>query len=155
LPPAFRLRRPILVERRIPSGGSLQGRRIRVLGTDKRAQAIRREIGLRGGVVDPPDADTIVDSEEEGATPFHVAQELGRQKPASWLCVTRFADLDGMYPMDRAFSDGARAGFAKALGREWPTFVRVLGVAATSPEEEVGRAVCDELASSSTALEVF
>ncbi len=159
LPPGFRLRRPVLTERPLPTPGSVAGRHVLVLGDDKRAQAVRRELLVRGAVLDAP-FDAVLDAGDDVRMSFKTARSLDASRPAAWLSVGRLGDLDGIYPIERAFNDGARAGFAKALAREWPgTAVHVLGFQGGSNDDESARAICEELSACSRprdgAVEVF
>ncbi|MEZ4317290.1 MAG: SDR family NAD(P)-dependent oxidoreductase [Myxococcota bacterium] len=145
LPPSFRVRRPILVDRPArPAEQSLVDFQVLVLGESPTAHAVRQEISLRGGSLDGP-YNTVVDVADDALTSFRQARFLDLDRPTRWLTVTR---LGGMDPVDghTAWTDGARAGFTKALGREWEsTHAKVLDVAPDEGDLEVATAVCDEL----------
>ena len=102
----------------------------------------------------------MIDVADEVTEVFRKARELDSAPPRAWITLGRLGDLDGIYPIDRAFNDGARAGFAKALAREWTgCAVRVVGYQGGSSDDEAARAACDELAAcrkpGGGAVEVF
>ncbi|MCB9679701.1 MAG: SDR family NAD(P)-dependent oxidoreductase [Alphaproteobacteria bacterium] len=145
LPASFRVRRPILVDRPAkPVETGLNGLHVLVLGESPTAHALRQEIGLRGGTTDGP-YNVVVDMSDDVLVGFRQARFLEKDRPARWLTVTRMGGLD---PVDaeRAWLDGARAGFTKALGREWDeTYAKVVDLPAEEGDLEVATIVCDEL----------
>jgi len=154
LPAGFRLRRPILVDRPATSARSdLAGLRVLVLGDSPTAHAVRQELGLRGAATEAP-YNTVVDLGTDVLGSFRQARFLERDRPQRWMSITRMGGLD---PNDgaQAWLDGARAGFTKALGREWEeTEARVLDIDPADGDLEVATAVCDELGIDGD-LEVF
>jgi NAD(P)-dependent dehydrogenase (short-subunit alcohol dehydrogenase family) len=115
-----------------------------VLGEGRLATAIRREVAQRSGLLIGP-YDAVVDASDDVLTSLRQAREMDTARPRFWFAVTRLGTFDLSYPLERAFMDGARGGFAKALGREWTeTIVRVVGVQ-DDGTEDVARAAVDEL----------
>ena len=154
LPAGFQLRRPIWSDR--PLGrvaeGSLDGRVIRVLGAGRTVAEIRREIERRGGLTrGRPDA--VIDAGAEALEAFEFARGIDFSPPADWICLALYSEGDSD-PHSAAF-EGARAGLAKALGREWPgTRARVLELDPSLGAERVARLVCDELELGDAAAEI-
>ncbi|MBK9643812.1 MAG: SDR family NAD(P)-dependent oxidoreductase [Deltaproteobacteria bacterium] len=64
-------------------------------------------------------------------------------------------EMHGMTP-DQAFFDGSRAGFTKALGREWESCqARVVDVSPDRGVDSIAELLCDELAAPDGSPEVF
>jgi acyl transferase domain-containing protein/NAD(P)-dependent dehydrogenase (short-subunit alcohol dehydrogenase family)/phosphopantetheinyl transferase len=131
LPDHFRVRRPVLglLPDRAPVGqvgaGSLAGRRFELLGSGTAADAARDALLAHGAT--PGTGDLFVDLGEDVLETFHRARALDGARPSAWLCVTRLGAFgDGDLGTRRAFADGARAGFAKSIGREWAIPFEVL-----------------------------
>ncbi|MFT4623275.1 MAG: 3-oxoacyl-(acyl-carrier-protein) synthase/NAD(P)-dependent dehydrogenase (short-subunit alcohol dehydrogenase family), partial [Myxococcota bacterium] len=148
LPPGFRIRRPMLVDGAQATPRGLSGSVITVLGSDSIATAIRHEIATRGGSTQGP-SDTIIDCADDVRTAFHAAQGRDSERPSRWITVTRGGGLGARErtQLADAHREGARAGFTKALGREWPeTSVCVVDIDPSITATRIARLVCNELA---------
>jgi acyl transferase domain-containing protein/NAD(P)-dependent dehydrogenase (short-subunit alcohol dehydrogenase family)/phosphopantetheinyl transferase len=147
LPPTFRVRRPVLEPRPAPRPTDLDGRHVQVLGDTPVAHALLAELTLRGARFQAP-FDVVIDAADDVMTTFASAKALDSARPRFWLAVTRLGGLEGIeVPVERAFTDGARAGFTKSLGREWEatTQARVVDVHPFLDPTAVARLVCDEI----------
>lgn len=165
LPDSFRLRRPLRVPR-VPAGTpAVAGRKVEVLGEGWLAVALRMEIERRGGVSEMPDGvlpDSIIDA---GASPlecFTRARQLAANRPRQWLCVLQSPSHAASLVTTPAAANqnardqGARAGMAKALGREWEGCEgRVVRLDPLLTPELAARAALEELAETDGALEVW
>jgi NAD(P)-dependent dehydrogenase (short-subunit alcohol dehydrogenase family)/4'-phosphopantetheinyl transferase EntD len=149
LPASFRVRRPILVERPANGNPSVKGRSIRVLGGGALADALAGAILEGGGTIDGV-PDVVIDVGMPILDVFAQAKALGERPPAQWVAVTRIG------PDLRAARDGgARAGLAKALGREWPGCrARVIDLEAGVSPELAADAILAELSETDRAAEV-
>ncbi len=154
LPASFRIRSPVLQPTAPPAGALWADRRARVLGDGELAAALRQAVIERGGALDGP-FDTVIDAGDDVSGSFHLAQECDATRPTTWLTVTRLGGLDGADPgVQRALTDGARAGFTKSLGREWDqTSATVVDVHPDRTLAETAASVLDELGAD--ANEVF
>ena len=86
---------------------------------------------------------------------FVAAKALVGRPPRDWLCLTMLGEMHGMTP-DQAFFDGSRAGFTKALGREWESCqARVVDVSPDRGVDSIAELLCDELAAPDGSPEVF
>jgi NAD(P)-dependent dehydrogenase (short-subunit alcohol dehydrogenase family)/phosphopantetheinyl transferase/acyl carrier protein len=156
LPESFRIRRPFLVAQPLVVDDELGGLVVRVVGAGLLADALTKEIERRGGKrVGKPDL--VIDLSHEVREGFHAAKEMGEgQHPYRWVCVTRLGADAAWVELAQGMTHGARAGLAKALGREWEEcHAKVVDIA---PEIEDGRAasmICDEICSDDRAVEVF
>ncbi|MBT3218976.1 MAG: SDR family NAD(P)-dependent oxidoreductase [Proteobacteria bacterium] len=155
LPTTFRIRRPVLVERALGDLTELAGRKVLVLGQNPPAEAIRAALAERGALSESP-YDLVVDVGASVIESFKTAQSLNTARPGGWLTLTRLGGLTHRRPTPYAYLDGARAGFAKALGREWhETHATVLDLPPEMENSFVAAAVCDELAGFRPPMEVF
>ena len=155
LPESFRLRQPVLVPvgRRTPA--RLHGCSVRVLGEGSLAQAVRDAVLARGGSLDGEFC-AVVDVGSDVLDSFHLAQGLVGTPPKHWVTVTRMGELEGGFPLDVGYRDGARAGFTKAVGREWQeTRAVVVDVPPSADDAAVAEAACDELGFFSGPIEIF
>jgi NAD(P)-dependent dehydrogenase (short-subunit alcohol dehydrogenase family) len=123
-----------------------------VLGASAEAAAVRDELLGRGADVALRDADgpytVVIDACDNVLEVFDLARALDRSRPARWVCLTRLGGFEPGVSLDRAFVDGARAGFTKALGREWDeTTITVVDCHPDHELPDVARTVCDEVAS--------
>lgn len=154
LPPSFRVRRPVLVARPSATPTDLVEHRVRVLGTSPFAEAVRKELGLRAAGTDAPH-DVIIDVTDDVEDSFRAAKELDGARPRRWLTLTRMGGMGPQIERKRAWADGARAGFTKALGREWEgTAAKVVDVPYGASAPEAASIVCDEILAD-PAVEVF
>jgi acyl transferase domain-containing protein/acyl carrier protein/NAD(P)-dependent dehydrogenase (short-subunit alcohol dehydrogenase family)/phosphopantetheinyl transferase len=147
LPPTFRVRRPVLEPRPAPRPTDLDGRHVQVLGDTPVAHALLAELTLRGARFQAP-FDVVIDAADDVMYSFGSAKLLDGARPKHWLAVTRLGGLEGIeVPVERAFIDGARAGFTKSLGREWEatTRARVVDVHPFLDPTSTARALCDEI----------
>ena len=139
LPPSFRLRLPTLQALPPAVPARIEGQRILVLGDTDVARAIRRELAANGAVEDGP-YDAVLDAADDVMVSFRRAKALDSDRPAHWITITRMGGLGASAshdrPIARAYTDGARAGFTKSIGREWvQTTALVLDV---DPEQSAG-----------------
>ena len=154
LPSSFRIRRPILVDHATRSEPSLEGRSVLIYGVGAEVDAVRAEVEARGGSFDAPH-DIVIDLADDLRKSFHKAQEMENKRPKLWVTVTRLGDFAGIYPLDRGFLDGGRAGLTKSLGREWEeTQSKVVDVPSSAAPDVLAKAVCDEIDSDQSG-EVF
>jgi len=114
LPQGFALRRPIWVERKRPETTTLKGQTIRVLGTSPLAEALRQALRA-AGAIDTEQAEMVVDLASGVSVTFETAKAMNAKPPQQWVAICHPAA--GSIPS--VASHGARAGHAKALGREW------------------------------------
>lgn len=155
LPANLRLRRPVLVERALVGEGLLRGRVVRVLGTGALAEALREAVEGRGGRL-AGDPDAVIDATDDVLESFDGARGLGEKPPRDWLCITRLGAVPGKAGLDRAAAEGARAGFARALRREWEGVVaRVLDLDPGIGPDAAVALVCEELAAGDAAVDVY
>jgi hypothetical protein len=110
-------------------------------------------------IVDPdepqPDVDAVIDLAADALEAFVAAKALVGRTPRDWLCLTMLGEMHGMTP-DQAFFDGSRAGFTKALGREWEScHARVVDVSPDRDVDSIAELLCDELAAPDGSPEVF
>jgi malonyl CoA-acyl carrier protein transacylase len=149
LPASFRIRRPIGVSRARLALSSLKGRGIWVLGAGPLAEALRADALRRGASLDG-EADAVIDAGLPALEGFHQARRLDTRRPRDWIAV----GAEQPASAQEAWSDGARAGLAKALGREWPGCRgRAVRTQAGAPED-VAASVLDELTEIDGAIEV-
>jgi NAD(P)-dependent dehydrogenase (short-subunit alcohol dehydrogenase family)/phosphopantetheinyl transferase/3-hydroxymyristoyl/3-hydroxydecanoyl-(acyl carrier protein) dehydratase len=149
LPASFRVRRPVYVERAISPLSSVRGRVVRVLGDGELAAAIREAV-QRGGGLDDGVPEVIIDAGAPVMTCFSEAKALASMPPAHWLCA-----VEAYRGLHAARDSGARAGLAKALGREWPAcHARVIDIEAELPMEEAVEGILAELSDVDLAPEV-
>ncbi|MBK9370742.1 MAG: SDR family NAD(P)-dependent oxidoreductase [Deltaproteobacteria bacterium] len=163
LPRSFWVRRPALVPRPCTVIASLRGRKVRLLGEGQVTEALERALQGRGAsvvhIVDPdapqPDVDAVIDVAADALEAFVAAKALVGRPPRDWLCLTMLGEMHGMTP-DQAFFDGSRAGFTKALGREWESCqARVVDVSPDRGVDSIAELLCDELAAPDGSPEVF
>jgi phosphopantetheinyl transferase/NAD(P)-dependent dehydrogenase (short-subunit alcohol dehydrogenase family)/acyl carrier protein len=114
LPEGFALRRPIWVERPRPEGQTLRGKTVRVIGTSPLAEEVRRAL-RSAGTTDTENAEIVVDLASGVSVTFETAKAMNAQAPQQWVAVCHPAAGS----VSSVASHGARAGHAKALGREW------------------------------------
>ena len=90
------------------------------------ADAIRARVTSKGGTLDgTPDA--VIDASEDVLKSFGTAQSLDTARPKDWVAAAHTGAVASELSAGR--NAGARAGFAKAIGREWPeTVARVVNV---------------------------
>ena len=154
LPPTFWIRRPVRLPRPLNLEGSLQGRVVRVLGDGPVAEAMVEALAERGASTEG-EPDAVVDVAGDVFSTFRVAQEHVETAVRDWICLTMMGELDGMTP-DQAFFDGSRAGFTKALGREWEDCsARVVDVSPQLEPERIAELLCQELAAHDGTVECF
>ncbi|MEL6347896.1 MAG: SDR family NAD(P)-dependent oxidoreductase [Myxococcota bacterium] len=155
LPESFRIRRPVLVSRPAWFEGSLAGRAVEVLGDSALSVSIRAALEKRGAVFsDTPEL--VVDADTDVLAAFERARALDGARPVGWLCATRLGADPSMVPAEIGARAGARAGFTKALGREWERCsARVVDVASYVDDAVAAEIFCNELANLQGATEVF
>ena len=150
LPADFRIRRPVTVPRAPANPLDLTGSAVRVLGEGPLVDAVTAELRRRGAVMEGAPRQ-VVDLGTSVWESFREARRLDSAAPEQWLAVLRGA-LDATGARD----EGARAGLAKALGREWRDCRgRVLTVAAGLSVRDAAMEIVDELASLDRAAEVW
>ncbi len=147
LPTSFRIRRPILVDS--PGAGTsldVSNQRVQVLGDGPIASALRQEASHRGASSDGP-FDIVIDAGHDVEDTFHRAKQLDTERPAHWVAVTRLGGLEsGDWLLEHGLTDGSRAGFAKALGREWAeTTAKVVDAHPDLAPAEVAQCIFEEL----------
>jgi NAD(P)-dependent dehydrogenase (short-subunit alcohol dehydrogenase family)/phosphopantetheinyl transferase (holo-ACP synthase) len=133
--------------------GALKGRIVRVLGEGGLADAVRSRLKDKGAVLEG-DPDAVIDLSETVYRSFALAQSLEGARPRDWVCATQL----GLAPSDAAAAAaaGGRAGFAKAIGREWDqTVARVVDVGSTPSDENAAAVICQELAAPDGTIEIF
>jgi NAD(P)-dependent dehydrogenase (short-subunit alcohol dehydrogenase family)/4'-phosphopantetheinyl transferase EntD/3-hydroxymyristoyl/3-hydroxydecanoyl-(acyl carrier protein) dehydratase/acyl carrier protein len=133
-PSGVALRVPVTAPIGEARGAPLHGRAVKVLGWGPVADAIRRRLLERGAVEHEP-ADLVVDAGLDADGLLVEAQLRADAPPARWICVVAQGD--------DLIQAGARAGFTKALGREWTTTeVRVVDLRGGA--DEIARLVAIE-----------
>jgi len=147
LPTSFRIRRPILVDS--PGSGTsldVSNQRVQVLGDGPIASALRQEASHRGASSEGP-YDIVIDAGHDVEGAFHRAKQLDTERPAHWVAVTRLGGLEsGDWLLEHGLTDGSRAGFAKALGREWDeTTAKVVDAHPDLAPAEVAQCIFEEL----------
>ncbi len=145
LPASFRVRRPVAVD--VPTWGDvpIAGLRALVIGEGALATRITAALTAADVRLDAP-PDLVIDLAGDARESFAAARALHASPPRRWVTLTRTGGFDAQPAMTDAFADGARAGFTKALGREWSeTAATVLDVAPEQSEDEVAAAVLREL----------
>ncbi len=164
LPPSFRIRRPVVVPvARMGAPVSLAGSHVRVLGEGTYANAIRTALQERGclldtepaGSVDGPIA-LVVDAGDSVNETFTLAQSLHGNPPQRWICATRLGADPSWIDPEIGMAEGARAGAAKSLGREWADCVaQVVDVDPLLKDDQAARLLLDEAASPDPSAEVL
>ena len=159
LPPTFWIRRPVRLSRPLSLEGSLQGRVVMVLGDGPVADAMVEALSERGAIMEGAEGagsvDAVVDVAADVISAFRLAKSHVETGVRDWICLTMMGELDGMTP-DQAFFDGSRAGFTKALGREWEDCsARVVDVSPQLEPERIAELLCQELAAHDGTVEVF
>ncbi len=153
LPDSFRIRRPVVVSRPPWSMGSVRGRKIAILGEGAFADALRQRAEEKGAVLsDAPDA--VIDAGASVFDVFTFAQGLDSNRPVDWVCAVS-ADRAAA-SMESGAKAGARAGFAKAIGREWEACAA--RVVYTHPDFDLSTStalVLEELAAPDGSVEIF
>jgi hypothetical protein len=145
LPHSFRIRRPVLVDRTSHVTRGVRGRSVLVLGGDSSlADAIREELESHGAqAVDSDDAearpDAVIDLGMPLLDAFALAQTLHDQPPRMWMCVHALGADSSWAELGVGAESGARAGFAKAIGREWETDASVGPRSRSAPQAERSR----------------
>ena len=162
LPLSFRIRRPVLVDRPSHVTAGVRGQNVLVLGGDSAlADAIREELESHGAhALDSSDAEARPDAVIDLGIPlldaFALAQRLHDQPPRMWMCVTRLGADSSWAELGVGAESGARAGFAKAIGREWEaTQALVLDLDPHLKPNEAAAVALSELAGADGTTEVF
>jgi acyl transferase domain-containing protein/NAD(P)-dependent dehydrogenase (short-subunit alcohol dehydrogenase family)/phosphopantetheinyl transferase len=162
LPLSFRIRRPVLVDRASHVTEGVRGRSVLVLGGDGAlVGAIHDELESHGArAVDAADGDARPDAVIDLGMPlldaFALAQRLHDQPPRMWMCVTRLGADSSWADLGTGAASGARAGFAKAIGREWDaTQALVLDLDPDLKPNEAAAMALSELAGADGTTEVF
>ena len=164
LPPSFRLRRPVLAPIEVMGEPrELAGHRVVVLGEGPFADALRTELQRRGCVLDPElgtdptqPVSAYFDVGRSVIDTFEAAQATDARPPALWVCATRLGADPSWVDPELGLQDGARAGAAKSLGREWAeTTARVIDVDPLLDDEDAARILVDEAACPDPTAEVF
>ncbi len=165
LPELFRIRRPLRVSRPPTGTPAVAGRKVEVLGEGWLAVALRMEIERRGGVseLEPGQIpDSIIDAGAAPIEAFRRARELAATPPKHWLCVLQSSShaaaqvANAAAGLKQCREQGARAGVAKALGREWADCDgRVVRLDPALTPELAARAALEELAETDGALEAW
>jgi len=133
--------------------GSIKGRKLAVLGEGPFADALRRRVEEKGATIsDSPDA--VIDAGASVFDVFTFAQGLDKKHPSDWICAV---SSERTAPSVRAGAQsGARAGFTKAIGREWDDCTA--RVVHTHPDFELETSaslVLEELAAPDGSVEIF
>ncbi len=142
LPEGFALRKVAWVDQPLQDAGGLAHHSYRVLGTGDRADALRLALQERGGLLSG-EPEVVVDTGGSVFGSFDHARRLLANPPQAWVTLTGISKLD---PVSGA-ADGARAGLAKGLGREWEgCTARTLQMDPSLPPTRVAELVAAELA---------
>ena len=152
LPPSFRLRRPCWVDRARVGVQPLTTSSVRVIGEGSLPAGLRSALAGRGISI-ASDADVVIDASQSVWDSWKAAQEMDAgARPSQWICVV--APEAGS--TESAWAHGARAGFAKALGREWSdTRARVVQLHPSLPVELALESVLAELEAGNAVTEVM
>ncbi|MDP6932177.1 MAG: SDR family NAD(P)-dependent oxidoreductase, partial [Myxococcota bacterium] len=171
LPPDFRIRRPVWVDCPLPQGESYREQRIEgrvgILGTGPLVDRLREELAARGATVveEAENLHVVVDLGAGVMDAFDLARKLDGNPPVQWVS----AQLRPTGLLDEVLVDagrsGARAGFAKAVAREWtarseveqgqqPCRAKVIDLAADLPADRAAAMLCDEIAAPDGAWEI-
>jgi NAD(P)-dependent dehydrogenase (short-subunit alcohol dehydrogenase family)/phosphopantetheinyl transferase/acyl carrier protein len=150
LPPNFRVRRVVRVSHVKLPVSTLRGQVVWVLGGGDLASALRDEI-RHAGARSEGHPDVVIDCGAPLLELFAQAQRLDAKRPRQWLAiVTPQTDLR------EARDSGARAGFCKALGREWAGCrARVVSLPGDWQVVDAALAIVDELGEGDAANEVW
>ncbi|MCB9764141.1 MAG: SDR family NAD(P)-dependent oxidoreductase [Alphaproteobacteria bacterium] len=155
LPSSFWIRRPVLVPRPLGVEGRLHGRSVRLLGDGPVAEALERELIRLGATLSEVDVDAVIDVAADVLEVFEVAKAHAHAPPRDWICLTRTGEAEEMTP-DQAFFEGSRAGFTKALGREWSgCHARLVDVTPSRDPDSIAALICAELATPDGTVEIF
>jgi malonyl CoA-acyl carrier protein transacylase len=150
LPDRFALRRPIWIARERPQGSPLKGKTIRVLGTSPLADALRQAL-RSAGAIDTEQAEMVVDLASGVSVTFETAKAMNANPPQQWVAVCHPAA--GSIPS--VASHGARAGHAKALGREWENCqARVIQLGMGLSDSQAAQLLTQELAAPNGGQEI-
>ena len=124
-----------------------------VLGDTPLADAIRTRVTAKGGTLDgAPDA--VIDASEDVLKSFALAQSLDAARPKDWVTAAHTGAVASELRAGR--NAGARAGFAKAIGREWPeTSSRVVNVDSGLDLETAASLVVEELGAEDGSIEIL
>ena len=142
LPEGFALRRPVWTRRERGTPISLENTTMRVLGSSPLANSVRRKLKTLGATV-TEDADWVIDLASGVSVSFDIAKQMNERPPSHWVAVCHPAA--GAIPS--VASHGARAGHAKALGREWEkTRARVILLGMGFSDDEAAAAITAEIA---------
>jgi acyl transferase domain-containing protein/phosphopantetheinyl transferase len=164
LPPSFRVRRPIIAPSPVVGAPrDIAGDIVVVLGEGPFPDALRKELTRRGCHVDPDlaaigDAPVAayLDAGQSVVDTFEAAKATHGIPPKLWVCATRLGADPSWVDPEVGLQDGARAGAAKSLGREWPgTTARVIDVDPLLDDLEAARILVDEAATPDPTTEVF
>jgi NAD(P)-dependent dehydrogenase (short-subunit alcohol dehydrogenase family)/phosphopantetheinyl transferase len=156
LPPGFHLRRPVAVDApATPTTNRLDSQVVCILGEGPFAVALRLEALDRGATLEGS-PDVVIDASAAVVDGFALARGLDTARPAVWICATRLGADPSWVDPEVGLVHGARAGFAKALGREWErTDARVVDTNPTLKDDEAARLVLDEVGIDDRQVEVF
>ena len=150
LPASFRARRSVQVPRPPVATPSLRGLHVRVLGEGTLANALRANLALLGGDRSGP-PNVVIDAGVPARALLPLAQSVDPAPPALWLCAVEGVSSDLVAARDA----GARAGFAKALGREWPgCHARVLTLTEGLDADTAAQVVLREVSEAGGAVDV-
>ncbi len=106
--------RPVIVQ---AGGGApaVRPRAVRVIGEGGYADAIRALVGADDG-----DPELVLDVGSGLGESVREASTLDGRPPARWVCCTRLGADPAWVDPEVGQLDGARAGFARSLGLQWP-----------------------------------
>ncbi len=150
LPADFRVRRVVRVSHVQLPVSTLRGRIVWVLGGGDLATALRDEVDRAGARMEGK-PDIVIDCGIPVLEAFLQAKRLDSERPRQWLCV-----LPAPVDLRDTRDGGARAGLAKALGREWAGCrARVVNLHAGWRAADAARGIIDELGEADRAVEVW
>ncbi len=159
LPASFRVRRPIVIPGPLQLGssdGRLDGRRVLILGAGSLASRVGQLLTERGAELTHEAPDAVVEFSEGVREAFELARLLNEDPPWDWLCVTQSGPDPSWVGLEGCAHDGARAGLAKALGREWERcHARVIDIEPVLELDDSATRIADELSSGDAAVEIF
>ncbi|MAY80765.1 MAG: hypothetical protein CL930_08260, partial [Deltaproteobacteria bacterium] len=152
LPGSFRLRRPVWVSRMPWSMGSIKGRVVRVLGEGVFADALRTAILSKGASTEGI-PDSVIDAGADVLDSFALAQSLDGAHPRDWISANHGGDV--AETASHGLVSGARAGFAKAIDREWQDCAgRVVNVSTAMDVDTAAALVIEELGAPDGSVEI-
>ena len=127
-----------------------------VLGEGSFADALRTGATARGATLSSTGASLVLDAGDRVEDSFTLAKALDGQRPARWICATRLGADPSWVDPEAGLVQGARAGFAKAIGQEWDeTQAAVVDVDPMLEDSEAAALLLSEACATDGLVEVY